>query len=53
MYATKRKDIKWPLVTGFGAFSVCIIGLALSKTNGTMALIFNGIGGIGFAAPLM
>ncbi|KAK4051412.1 hypothetical protein OIV83_002896 [Microbotryomycetes sp. JL201] len=53
IYVTKTKDIKWPLVAGFTFFIACVVGIAESKLNGTMGTIFNGIGGLGFATPLI
>ncbi|KAK4051413.1 hypothetical protein OIV83_002897 [Microbotryomycetes sp. JL201] len=53
IYVTKTKDIKWPLVAGFTLFIACVIGEAMSGLNGTMGTVFNGIGGLGFATPLI
>jgi hypothetical protein len=53
IYVTKYKDIKWPLCAGFLFFSAAIIGFAMAGTNATIGLVFNAIGGIGFAAPLI
>ncbi|KAF4556637.1 Efflux pump-like protein 4 [Elsinoe fawcettii] len=53
VYVTKSKDVKWPIFAGFISFSAAVIGLALAGTNGKLGLIFNGIGGIGFAPVLI
>ena len=53
IYVTKFKDLKWPTFAGFIAFSVAIIGLAMAGTNGVLGLVFNGIGGLGFAPVLV
>ncbi|KAM0789204.1 hypothetical protein ACM66B_000049 [Microbotryomycetes sp. NB124-2] len=53
IYVTKTKDIKWPLVAGFTLFIACVVGIAMSGLNGTMGTVFNGIGGLGFATPLI
>lgn len=53
IYVTKSKDVKWPIFTGFLAFIAAVIGLALAGTNGKLGLVFNGIGGIGFAPVLV
>ncbi|ORY86666.1 major facilitator superfamily domain-containing protein [Leucosporidium creatinivorum] len=52
-YVTRTKDLKWPLCAGFICFAVATIGLAMSGLNGAMATAFNGVGGIGFSAPLI
>ncbi|KAK4057263.1 hypothetical protein OIO90_001760 [Microbotryomycetes sp. JL221] len=53
IYVTKTKDIKWPLFAGFLLFTACVAGIAMSGLNGTMGTIFNGVGGLGFATPLI
>ncbi|KAM0789205.1 hypothetical protein ACM66B_000050 [Microbotryomycetes sp. NB124-2] len=53
IYVTKTKDIKWPLVAGFTLFIACVVGLAESGLSPTMGTVFNGIGGLGFATPLI
>ncbi|KAK4057264.1 hypothetical protein OIO90_001761 [Microbotryomycetes sp. JL221] len=53
IYVTKTKDLKWPLFAGFLMFTACVVGLAMSGLNATMGTVFNGIGGIGFATPLI
>ncbi|GAA6037989.1 hypothetical protein JCM8097_009528 [Rhodosporidiobolus ruineniae] len=52
-YATRYKDLKWPLTIGFICFAVAMVGFAESKLNGGMATAFNAVAGIGFSAPLI
>ena len=53
-WSTRFRTIRAPLFTGFLLFTAGIVGLAtIQPADSTNALIFGGLAGIGFGAPLI
>jgi len=52
--STKRRSIRSPMFVGFLLFTAGLIGMAtVQPSQSTNAIIFDGLAGLGFAAPLV